>query len=66
MHVELIVYNIQGERVKKLFQGRLEPGEHTISWDGTNTAGQPVASGVYWYQLRTKQFVQTRKMILLR
>ncbi len=66
MHVELIVYNVGGERVKKLFQGKLEPGQHTISWDGTNTAGQPVASGVYWYQLRTKQFVQTRKMILLR
>jgi len=35
-------------------------------WDGRNEVGEPVASGVYFVQLRTKKYQQTRRMVLLK
>ena len=41
-------------------------GKHTVSWDGTNNAGQQMASGVYFYTLETESFYQTKKMMLIK
>ncbi len=40
--------------------------EYEILWDGRNDAGQPVASGIYIYRLKAGNFVQSRKMLLVR
>ncbi|RMF54335.1 MAG: T9SS C-terminal target domain-containing protein [Calditrichaeota bacterium] len=68
--VTLKVYDLLGREVKTLVNRRLSAGYHTVQWDGTNDAGQPVASGVYLYRLTVGQAslsnVQTRKMVLLR
>jgi len=41
-------------------------GYHSVKWNATNDYGDPVGAGVYLYQLQTKDFVKTRKMVLLK
>jgi len=60
-YVTLSIYNVKGELVEKLVDRNLEAGIHDFEW---NARG--VASGVYFYRLKTEGFVQTRKMILMR
>ena len=64
--VTLKIYNVAGQLVKTLVSGTRTAGEHTVRWDGRNDAGQAVSSGVYFYKLVTKNFSQTRKMVLLK
>ena len=65
-HVKLVVYNLLGQEVRGLVNEIRAAGRHTIRWNGDNTTGRSVASGIYFYQLQVDAFVQTRKMILLR
>ena len=44
----------------------MSAGYHSLTWDATNDYGDQVSAGVYFYQLQTKEFVKTRKMILLK
>ena len=64
--VELAVYNISGQKVATLAQGLYPSGAYTFTWDGRNTHGAELASGVYCYRLRANGREQTRKLILLR
>jgi len=64
--VSLEVYNVLGQRVTQLATGRFPAGEHKVMWDGTNRIGNRAASGVYFYQLSTPDFVERRKMVLLK
>lgn len=65
--VTLAVFNILGQEVKVLFNGLLNQGRYTFSWDGRNQFGQPVASGLYFYQLSTgSATVATRRMVLIK
>jgi hypothetical protein len=53
--------------VRTLANDRFEPGvTHQLEWNGRNNAGQSVSSGVYFYKLVTKNFTQTKKMVLLK
>ena len=49
--VELVVYDILGQVVRKISQGRLEGGTHRLGWDGRDDTGREVSSGMYMYQL---------------
>lgn len=64
--VKLIIYNIKGQMVKQFLNEELSAGQHTIEWDGTDEKGKPVTSGVYFYNLRTDNFSESKKMLLLR
>jgi hypothetical protein len=64
--LRLDICDITGRRVALLHDGFLAAGEHTLWWDGTDDAGREVASGVYFYRLRTDSETVTRKMILLK
>ncbi|MCH7549200.1 MAG: T9SS type A sorting domain-containing protein [Candidatus Krumholzibacteriota bacterium] len=64
--VSLKIYNVAGQLVRTLINEVKVSGAHTVAWDGRNGAGQNVASGVYFYKLTSKNFVQTRKMVLLK
>jgi hypothetical protein len=64
--VSLIVYDVAGRSVKRLSNGTRTRGVHTVSWDGTNDAGEHVSSGIYFYRLDAGSYVQTRKMLLLK
>ncbi|UCG62774.1 MAG: T9SS type A sorting domain-containing protein [Candidatus Zixiibacteriota bacterium] len=64
--VDLSVYNLLGQKVKTLVSGSKPAGEHVINWDGTDDNGESVASGVYLYQLETNEYVDSKKLILLK
>ncbi len=65
--VQLAIYNVIGQKVKTLVNERKAAGSYTVTWDGRDDTGEPVASGVYVYRLKAKGgFVAARKMILLR
>jgi hypothetical protein len=66
-NVVLDVMNLRGQHVTTLLNGVKEAGSHSVTWDGKNSLGQTVSSGIYFYRLRTDDgFNQTRKMVLLK
>jgi hypothetical protein len=65
--VDLCVYDVAGRVVKVLVDSKItQAGEHAARWDGTNDAGETVASGVYFYRLEAGINAQTRRMVYLR
>jgi hypothetical protein len=60
-HVTIEIFNVMGQRVSILSEGNREAGVHMVEWDGNN-----VSSGVYFYRLTTPEFVQTKKMLLMK
>jgi len=62
--VKLNVYNLKGQLVRSLINAELASGKHSIVWDGKDTAGNAVSSGVYLYRLQTPDYNNTRKMLL--
>ena len=70
--VSLVVYDLVGRRVVTVASGQHSAGTHTVQWDGLNHQGQPVASGVYLYELTTTavdgavKVTEARKLVLLR
>jgi hypothetical protein len=64
--VSLDIFNIAGQKVASLVNGMLEAGNHNIEWDSRGSDGQPLASGIYFYRLRAGEFVDTKKMMLLK
>ena len=64
--VELDVYNVSGQKVASLFNGSLEAGSYSAVWNGLDSSGAEVASGMYILQLRTANELVTHKITLLR
>ncbi|MBT3346713.1 MAG: T9SS type A sorting domain-containing protein [Gemmatimonadetes bacterium] len=64
--IDLAVYNMTGQRVATLARGLREAGVYELSWDGTDGRGRTMATGVYFYQLRTGTRVERQRMLLLR
>ena len=64
--VKLRIYNQLGQTVRTLVDHRMKAGTYTFEWDGSNQAGQGVASGVYFYNLQAGDFRDLRKMTLVK
>ena len=64
--VRLTIYNMLGQRVTTLVDQYLDAGFYSVDWDGSNDAGSPVSSGVYFYRLSVGEFSEARKMLLLK
>ena len=62
----LTIYNILGQRVRTLLDEDKLPGEYKVIWDGRDEFGKDVASGIYFYKLKSGDFSQSKKMLLLR
>jgi hypothetical protein len=62
----LTVHNLAGALVSRLETGRMEAGRHEVRWDGTDTGGAPVASGLYLARLEFEGQVHTQRMLLVR
>jgi hypothetical protein len=61
--LRLVVYNLLGQTVKELVNGQFNAGQYQFEWDGTNSTGQVVSSGVYFYSLEGTQERLVRKML---
>ncbi len=64
--VLLNIYNSQGQLVRTLIDETLNPGTHSVPWNGFDQAGHQVAAGLYVYILRAGEFAATRKMLYIR
>ena len=61
------IYNINGRQIKDIVNNeKYAAGYHALEWNGTNENSVSVGTGVYFVQIRTENFTQTRKMLLLR
>ena len=62
----LDIYDVKGALVSTLVRGHRPAGRSEVKWNGTNTVGQPVASGIYFYRLVAGAVIETRRMVLLK
>lgn len=65
-HADLNIYNILGQKIKTVIDGKLEAGYHNFSWNGEDDGGQDVSSGLYIYKLHSDDATQCGKIMLLR
>ena len=66
MHVSLVIYNINGQVVKTLYNGFISPGLTSFQWDGNDQAGLSMSGGTYIYRLLIDGYTQSQKMVLLK
>jgi len=64
--VKLVIYNQIGQKVRTLLDDIKPTGQYENTWNGEDDRGNPVASGVYYYQIKYGGHQQVRKMILMR
>lgn len=64
--IQLTVFNVLGQKIRTLYAGVSLPGPNSVRWDGKDDGGRNVATGVYFYQLRTPTLVLTKKMVMVR
>tara|TARA_Y100000591_G_scaffold25823_1_gene19032 strand:- start:18 stop:956 length:939 start_codon:yes stop_codon:yes gene_type:complete len=64
--VRLNIYNILGKKVSTLLNNVVNPGKHIIEWNAKDNEGNPVASGIYFYELSSPSFTARKKMLLIR
>jgi len=55
-----------GQVVNTLIEGRMKEGVHILFWSGEDESGREVASGIYFVKLTTEEYVNTRKMLLVK
>ena len=64
--VKLSIYNILGQELRTLVNDNLVAGFHRVVWDGKDLQGRAMASGVYFVRMSSENFVDVRKMLLLK
>lgn len=63
---EIAIYNIRGQKVKTLYNGKLAKGDHSFVWNGTDEAGNSVSSGIYYYKMSDSTTSVSKKMVLVK
>ena len=66
LKVSLTVYDVVGNRIATLVDGVQNPGYHAVLWDGRDSLGMRVPSGLYFLHLRAEDAGETRKVVLIR
>jgi hypothetical protein len=64
--VRITIYDIMGREVRTLVKNQQSAGYKSVVWDATNDLGQPVSAGMYLYRIFAEEFVQVKKMVLLK
>jgi len=64
--VNIIIYDMLGREIKTLVNTTQNAGFKSVIWNATNDYGKPVSAGVYLYKIQAGEFVQTKKMVLLK
>ncbi len=65
-HALIEIYNVLGQPVRQLVDQTKSAGTYSVVWDGTDDFGRAAATGIYFYRLQAGNFVETRKMVLLK
>ncbi len=65
-HVELNIYDVSGRLVRKLVDSQKSEGLHSVEWNGKDNSSRSVSSGIYFYRMKSSDFVETKRMVLLR
>lgn len=66
-NVTLEIFDILGRKIKSLVDGEIQSaGRHIVVWNGKNISGNSVSSGVYLYRIHANDFIETKKMLLIR
>ena len=65
-YVNVVIYDMMGHQIKQLISGTEDAGHKSVVWDSTNDYGRPVSAGVYMYRIQTGEYIQTKKMVLLK
>jgi hypothetical protein len=63
---EIQIFNLLGQQVKSIANHKLMPGTYQLSWDGKDNFNQDVPAGIYFYQIKSDDFVQARKLVIIR
>jgi hypothetical protein len=64
--VMLTVYDMLGREIIQMVNTHQQAGFRSVQWDATDSMGSPVSAGVYLYQIEAGEFIQTKKMVLLK
>ena len=64
--VDIYIYNSVGKLIRKIDEGTKSAGSYSVVWDGRSDDGDRVSSGVYFYQIQTKDFNKTMKMLFVK
>jgi hypothetical protein len=64
--VSLDVFSVEGRRIRTLVRDRIGSGLHRVEWDGRDSAGRQVASGIYFLRIHAGDLRETRRIVLLR
>lgn len=64
--VAVTIFNVLGQKVKNLYNGEMNGGNNTLSWNGKDNSGKTVGTGVYFYTIKTAQNHFTGKMLLVK
>jgi hypothetical protein len=64
--VDVAIYNIRGQQVRSLSSSTLDAGRHLLSWDGRDASGALCAGGLYFYQLKSADYSEVRKFLVIK
>jgi len=65
-NVKINIYNIRGQKITTLYDGKLSAGQHTFHWNGKDSNGRSAASGIYLLRVESGNEHHTLKMILMK
>lgn len=60
-HVSITIYDMLGQQVHKLLNEGMEPGRYEVKWDVAN-----ISSGIYFFEMKTSDFIQVNKMVIMK
>jgi hypothetical protein len=64
--VNITIYDMLGKEIKTLINQTQDAGYRSVIWNATNNYGKPVSAGIYLYQIQAGEYMQTKKMVLLK
>ena len=64
--VKINIYDIKGHKVKTIVDDHYNSGTYNTNWDGKNTLGEMVSSGIYYYSIISNDYVETKSMVYLK
>jgi len=64
--VEIVIYNLLGQKVRTLVSGVQPAGYRFVAWDGRDDSGNGVSTGMYLYIMKAGEFHDMKKLVLLK